>query len=191
MDEFFTYLNNINVLSKKTEEAFRKILTKKIYPAKYKLCEAGKVPHKIGYLKSGIAKAFIISKKGSEYNKSLFVNGDFLASLYGLIQNKPSTYTIECLTECVVINCGYNDFMRLVLTHNDMAQLHRKNLEKVYEYNLIRNLDFLTLDASQRYLNLKKRIPTIDTLISQKEIASHLAITPIQFSRIKKKLLFT
>lgn len=183
-------MNQIYPLSKRSEEAFNKILTKKTYPAKYKLCEIGKIPNEIGYLKSGIARAFMISPKGKEYNKSIFAKGEFLASYTGLIQNTPSKYTIECLTDCVVINCNYTEFMNLVVSYNDISILHRKNIEKVYLYTYNRNLDFLTLNATQRYLNLCKRIPNIDNLITQKQIANHLAITPTQLSRIRKNLLY-
>jgi len=191
MDQFFNHMNCIVPLSTKSEEAFRKILTKKTYPAKYKLCEIGKIPSKIGYLKLGIARAFMISPKGKEYNKSIFAKGEFLASYTSLIQNTPSKYTIECLTDCVVINCNYVEFMNLVVLYNDIGRLHRKNIERVYLYMHNRNLDFLTLDATQRYLNLCNRIPNIDSLITQKQIANHLAITPIQLSRIRKKLLYS
>jgi len=189
MDQFFNHMNCIVPLSKKSEEAFRKILTKKTYPAKYKLCEIGKIPSKIGFLKSGIARAFMISPKGKEYNKSIFAKNNFVASYTALVTNTPSTYTIECLTDCTIIECNYSDFIHLVETLNDISIMHRKNVENIYIYNTNRNIEFLTLDATQRYLNLQQRIPNINLLISQKQIANHLAITTIQLSRIRKKLL--
>ena len=44
------------------------------------------------------------------------------------------------------------------------------------------------MDATQRYLKLCKKIPDIESLIPQYQIASYLGITPVQLSRIRKKM---
>jgi len=44
------------------------------------------------------------------------------------------------------------------------------------------------LDATGRYLHLKSQFPGIENLIKLNEIASYINITPIQLSRIRKKL---
>ncbi len=44
------------------------------------------------------------------------------------------------------------------------------------------------LNATERYLCLKKEIPNIENLIQLNQIANCLNITPIQFSRIRKKI---
>jgi len=46
----------------------------------------------------------------------------------------------------------------------------------------------MSLNATQRYLNLRQCIPNIDDLIPQFQIASFLNITPVQLSRVRKKL---
>ena len=51
-----------------------------------------------------------------------------------------------------------------------------------------RSLELMSLNATERYLNLRKRIPNIDELIPQFQIASFLNITPVQLSRVRKKL---
>jgi CRP-like cAMP-binding protein len=188
LDKFINYIKSVHPLSNQTVNKFCEILTEKRYFTKDLISEIGVTPKKISFLKSGIARLYMISPKGNEYNKAIFTSGDFIGSLSALIKNKPSIYTIECLTECTVFECDYTTFIALVETNNDLATLHRKNLEKQYITIYNRNLEFLTLDATQRYLNLRKKIPNIDTLIPQKQIANHLAITSIQLSRIRKKL---
>jgi hypothetical protein len=61
------------------------------------------------------------------------------------------------------------------------VELHYAHLQKT-------NDELLTLNATGRYLKLQKRIPNIDNMINQYHIASNLGITPIQLSRIRKKL---
>jgi hypothetical protein len=48
----------------------------------------------------------------------------------------------------------------------------------------------MTLNATESYIKLRKQIPDIDSLIPQYQIASYLSISPVQLSRIRKKLNF-
>jgi hypothetical protein len=44
------------------------------------------------------------------------------------------------------------------------------------------------MNATERYLSLRKQIPNIDNLIPQYQIATYLSITPVQLSRIRNNL---
>jgi len=63
-------------------------------------------------------------------------------------------------------------------------------LEQVFISYEERNLDLMTLNATESYIKLRKQIPDIDSLIPQYQIASYLSISPVQLSRIRKKLNF-
>jgi hypothetical protein len=54
-----------------------------------------------------------------------------------------------------------------------------------------RQLELISMDAKQRYLTLINEIPEIETLIPQYQIASYLSVTPVQLSRIRKKIKTT
>lgn len=188
MDQFINYIKSIHPLSQQSIIKFSEILTEKKYFEKDLICEIGRTPNKISFLKSGIARIFTILPKENEYNKVIFTRGDFMGCLTGLITKKPSVFTIECLSDCEVIECEYDKFISLVEKNNDLATFHIKNLEKLYLTNYKRSFGHLTLNATERYLELREQIKDIDILISQKQIANHLAITSIQLSRIRKKL---
>jgi CRP-like cAMP-binding protein len=51
-----------------------------------------------------------------------------------------------------------------------------------------REIEFLTLDAEQRYRALLDRSPHLLQLISQKDIASYLRMTPETFSRLRSRV---
>jgi hypothetical protein len=44
------------------------------------------------------------------------------------------------------------------------------------------------MDAKAQYLALLKKMPNIEELIPQYQIASYLSITPVQLSRIRRKI---
>ena len=70
----------------------------------------------------------------------------------------------------------------------DISNLYNRILESVYILYEAKQLETAALDATQRYLQLKRRIPNIENLIPQYQIASYLNISPVQLSRIRKSL---
>ena len=82
----------------------------------------------------------------------------------------------------------YKKFMDLCKENSGINTLYSKVLEAVYMKYENRLMDLIALDAKGRYLELRKQVPMVETLIPQYHIASYLGITPVQLSRIRKKL---
>lgn len=189
MDTFLSYIKNIHPLSINSLTEIKKVLIEKKYTAKTILSAKNKIPHNFYFLESGIARAYLINQKGNEYTRHIYFKGNIVGSFVALIKNKAALYTIKCLTNCKVIECDYLKLSQLSNKYIDIAILNRKILEKLYVSAVNRNIEFLALNTTKRYLNLKKQIPGIDNLVSQKIIASHLATTTVQLSRIRRSLL--
>jgi len=189
MKELINLINNTYPLSKNTFEKLMGIVTTQTYPPKYKLAEIGKKTYDIYFLFSGIVRSYIISPKGKESNSSLFYKETYISSFSSLINKTPSSTTIECLTDCKIAKCNYDNLIKLADQYNDLNLAYIKSIENLIILTEERDIEFATLTATERYLALKHRVPKIDNLISQKHIASHLGITPVQLSRLKKKLL--
>jgi len=51
-----------------------------------------------------------------------------------------------------------------------------------------REWEFMTLSAEQRYLVLMQTHPELEERISQYHLASHLGISPVSLSRIRRRL---
>jgi CRP-like cAMP-binding protein len=188
MNPNFTFLNSFSNTSKETFKNLEKLSTFRRIKAKTIISRSGEIPTKYYFLVSGLTRAFIVSETGKEHNKNIFSPISFVASFTALINNKPSELTYETLTDCKVYEFDYNEIMSLCKKDLSVCLLYAKILEQVFIGYEKRNLELLTLDATQRYLNLRKSIPNIDGLIPQFQIASFLNITPVQLSRIRKNM---
>ena len=62
-----------------------------------------------------------------------------------------------------------------------MEDAYIKKEKRIFELSM--------LDATDRYLKIRKDLPNIEKQIPQYQIASFLNITPVQLSRIRKDLL--
>ncbi|AUP81473.1 Crp/Fnr family transcriptional regulator [Flavivirga eckloniae] len=182
------FINSFLDVSEETFEKLASISTFRKFEKGYQIDKSGEVPSKIYMLISGIIRAYLSSETGKEYNKNFFMPFSFVGSLTALIKKESSRLTYEALTDCKVYEIGFKDVMQLCNEDIQVSRLYNKVLEKVFIRYEERQLEFISMDATERYLKLRKKIPGIDDLIPQYHIASYLSITPVQLSRIRKKI---
>lgn len=189
MEEIIQQINEIHPISERNLKKMLKQCEIKEYSPKHKLVKLNQKTNHFYFLISGIVRAYTISTNKKEANISLYFQNSFFSSFSSLITQIPSKIAIECLTDCKIARCNYSEFIKLTEKHIDLNILYRKSLEYLFLFLERRDIEFATLTATERYLELNNRLPNINNLISQKNIASHLGITPVQLSRLKKKLL--
>ena len=182
------FLNSLSILSEASEAELIRISEFKSVAAGTQIVKRGKIPRKVYLLVSGIIRSYINTESGKEFNKNFYFPVSFVGSLTALIKRKPSLFGFETLTDCELYEIDYNALMALCKNNKSINRLFYRVLEKSYITYEKRYVELLSLDAKARYLELRKRIPQVDMLIPQYQIASYLGITPVQLSRIRKKL---
>ncbi|GAA4882540.1 Crp/Fnr family transcriptional regulator [Flaviramulus aquimarinus] len=188
MNPNLVFLNSFLDVSEETFSKLAKISSYKKLEPGVLISKPGEVPNKIYMLTSGMMRAYLSDEKGKEFNKNFFMPFSFVASLTALIQKQASTLTYETLTECKVYELNFNDIQDLCKKDISISNLYNRILEHVFIRYEERQLELISMDATKRYLKLRKKIPDIDKLIPQYQIASYLSITAVQLSRIRKKI---
>tara|TARA_R110002050_G_C8948187_1_gene513128 strand:- start:135 stop:710 length:576 start_codon:yes stop_codon:yes gene_type:complete len=184
----FDYLNSISKISEDTFEELQSISEFKRIPAGTQIIKLDEMTSKIYMLVSGVMRCFISTESGKEFNKSFYMPMSFVGSLTALIKKKPSLFTFETLTDCKVYEVDYYELMVVFKNNLVLKDLHNKTLEGLYIQYEKRLVELVSMDATERYLELRKQNPNIDELISQYHIASYLGITAVQLSRIRRKI---
>ncbi|MDP5156971.1 MAG: Crp/Fnr family transcriptional regulator [Flaviramulus sp.] len=152
------------------------------------LVKLGEVPTKVYFVISGVVRCYICTESGKEFNKNFYLPNSFLGSLTALITKKPSNLVFETLTSCKLYEIDFNKLMQMCKKSHELSLLYSSILEYIYIKYEKRLVELISLDAKDRYLELKSQIPDLDNLIPQYHIASYLGITAVQLSRIRKKL---
>ena len=184
----FDFLNSITDISEDIFEELKSISVFREVPEGTQLVKLNEVPTKIYMLVSGLIRCYLITEEGKEYNKSFYLPISFVASLTALIRKKPSLFVFETLEDCKIYEIEYAKLMTLCKNNIQLSALYAKVLEVVYTKYEKRLVELISLDAKGRYLALRRQIPNLDTIIPQYHIASFLGITPVQLSRIRKKI---
>jgi CRP-like cAMP-binding protein len=182
------FLNSFNGISEEIIAELLKISEFKKISSGTQLVKLNDVSSKIYMLVSGVVRCYLITESGKEFNKSFYLPLGFMGSLTALIKRKPSIFIFETLSDCKLYEVDYYKLMELCKRNEQVNMLYSKVLEVVYVMYERRLIELISLDAKGRYLALRKQIPTVDELIPQYHIASYLGITPVQLSRIRKKL---
>jgi len=189
MNANFVFLNSFAQIDEATFKKLENIASYKILKKHKIIAKEGEMPSQNVYmLISGIMRAYINAESGKQYNKKLFAPKSFVGPLTAIITQKPSELTYETLTECKVIEVNFATFLDMCKTDIKLSNLYNKILESIFMEYERRSLELMSLNATERYRKLRQRIPNIDDLIPQFQIASFLNITPVQLSRIRKKM---
>ena len=188
MNSSFEFLNSIGKISEELFNELKQISELKTVPPGNQVVKLNEVPTKVYLIKSGVIRCYLCTESGKEFNKSFYFPTSFMGALTALVKNKPSAFVFETITECKLYEVDYAGLMKIYHRSDALKNLYAKVLESVYIQYEKRLVDLISLDATQRYLELKKQHPDIDRLISQYHIASYLGITPVQLSRIRKKI---
>ncbi|MCF8274741.1 MAG: Crp/Fnr family transcriptional regulator [Flavobacteriaceae bacterium] len=188
MNPNFAYINSFINVSEESFVKLQKISAFKNLEANKPIAKAGDITSKIYMLVSGLMRVYLSTENGKEFNKNFFMPISFVGSFTALIQNEPSKLTYETLTECKVFEIDFNKLINLCKQDIAISNLYNKIVEHIFIKYEERQIELISLDAKHRYLALRERIPDIDTLIPQYHIASYLSVTPVQLSRIRKKL---
>lgn len=181
----YKFLNGISPISESLFFRLQLISSFKLFKKDDVVTNFGEVPTKAYLLLDGVMRAFIQDDVGKEYNKNIFTPSSFVASFTSIIRDKPSLLCYQALTNCKTFEIDFKSFLNICQQDIEASVLYSRILERIFITYEKRNLELLSLNATQRYHQLRSRIPHIDSLIPQYQIASYLNITPVQLSRIR------
>jgi CRP-like cAMP-binding protein len=190
MDNNYNFLKGFGDISEASYKKLESFAKFRKVPANTILAEAGTIQKNVYMLVSGVISAYVTSESGKYYSKRLFTPISFAGALTAILKNEPTEVSYITLTDCKVYEMDFYEFKGLCNEEPEIGGFYVKVLEHAFIAYEARNLDLMRLNATEGYLKLRKQIPDIDNLIPQYQIASYLNITPVQLSRIRKKLNF-
>ncbi len=180
-----SYFNNISLLTDQTWDRILPMFRQEALLKNQFFAKENEIARKIGFLETGVVRAYFMNNEGKEYNKQLFVGQSIIGAYSSLLTAKPNLVAQQALTDCVVYTCNYADLVSLFDTHQDLERLTRKIAEYYFIEKEKKEIEIVLLDASQRYIIFQKEFPTLEQHIPQYHIASYLGVTATQLSRIR------
>lgn len=147
--------------------------------------KTGEYSKRMGFVVKGILRAYHRTEEGGNYNKTFFTEGSFVGPYSSLVSGQKNLINIQCLTDVSLLGASYADVVVLYNDYPKVERLSRIIAEQYFVNKERREIQLVTLNASERYELFRKNSPGIEQRIPQYHIASYLGITPTQLSRIR------
>lgn len=140
-------------------------------------------------LDEGLVKLSYYTPEGAEWIKSFIADRGVFGAADNDLAPASSTFLATCLEPCTVV--------ALPLTWASNRLANDPALQKRYGRFLVwlqmrkqaREESLLCQSAADRYVAFAQTKPDLMTRLSQADIARYIGVTPIAFSRIKRRLV--
>lgn len=187
MTDLKTFFNALSPISTESWAKFAALFTPNVLKKGDYFITDGQTATEIGFLESGIIRAFYRNNEAIEYNKHFFLNPCFIGGYASLITGKPNQINQQALTDCTIQVAQFAAIQNLYQSCPDIDRAARILAEQFFVQKEQREIDIVLLDADKRYQIFQKEFPQLEQQIPQYHIASYLGITPTQLSRIRRK----
>ena len=187
-ENFYKVLNTFSGISFPEFERVRHLFHKRKIPKDAFFIRSGEKPVSFAFVSSGLFRSFYCTDAGEEYTKNFVKLGEIIAAYSSYLAGTDSSINIEALKDSLILDCKFKEFTVLTESSLPWERFRRKLSDLLFIQREIREFELLTLDAADRYRKFLEKFSEIENEITDYNIASYLGITPVSFSRIRKKI---
>ena len=153
--------------------------------------DVGEPAQWVAFVERGCFKYMVHNdEEGKDYCTGFAFEGEFVADFPYCLDGDASEVTIEADMPCEVRVISGAELQRLFDTDPSMAKMDVKILKNLFKMVYQRDLDHYRYTARGRYRRLLDRCPQVVQMLSLKDIASFLNITPSYLSKLRKEITF-
>ena len=158
----------------------------RLYAKEETIVQQGVVGKYLGVVESGYFKYIVISTSGNEAVVGFAFEGEIVADFYNSYNSRPSEITIKAGTDSSVSQIRMSEAREVfdATFKGNLSSLNGTLFNEIYN----RYLELYRKTPTERYLDLINEFPQILDIVSLRDIASYLLITPVYLSRIRKNL---
>lgn len=152
------------------------------------IIEQGQLAPNIYFLKKGYVRFFSVSEDGKEFTQSFANSPGIAGSTRAMSRQTKSLFSIEALEDVLCYELKWQPMFETMKDKPGFLMAYNSLLENLFIKKEEREYAFVQQTAEQRYLNFLAENCELRDMLPLKMIASHIGITPIALSRIRKKL---
>ena len=149
---------------------------------------ANSVQKELGFVFSGLIRAFYIDKAGNEISVNFIPENRYATHYSAFIAQTPSKYYFQCIEPTVIVNLSFKHIQEGYEKFPVLERYGRLVAEQVLRSQQKRIEGFLFDNAETRYLSFIKENPDLFNRVSVSYLSSYLGIERQSLTRIRKKL---
>jgi len=150
------------------------------------IIKLGTLANELFYIINGVLRIYQIASDGSEFTMSFVTDGYFLMA--SMLPYKKSLTWVEALTNIDYAYLKYDIVEEVAKKHKILDKIQDEIVSGYIDRDHVRELALRANDATERYIMFLDLYPDLIDRIPHYYIASYLNMSPIQLSRIRRKL---
>jgi CRP/FNR family transcriptional regulator, anaerobic regulatory protein len=150
--------------------------------------QANTVQKNIGFIHSGLLRAFYINSEGKDITIRFVEENGFATDYSSFIQQTKSRYYFQCLEKTTIVNIPHEHIQNGYSNYPLLEKYGRIIAEEIIKGLQSRIESFQFYSAEERYLNFVKNSPTLFNRVSLSYLSTYLGIERPSLSRIRKKI---
>ncbi|MCP4121817.1 MAG: Crp/Fnr family transcriptional regulator [Bacteroidetes bacterium] len=152
------------------------------------LIRAGETKKEIWFVLKGLVRAYYVKENGQEMTPFFWSENEITAPWEAIYMNQPSQLNFEAVEPTLIVAGDFVAFRTLVNTNPRIQKAYMEMMEQILSATLMQSQSFRNEKPEDRYIHLQQENPQLVPRLPQKLLASFLGITPISFSRMKKRM---
>lgn len=150
------------------------------------LLKAGRRCEQLSFVQSGFLRMFV-STEEKEITQWIATEGYFCTDLSGFVQDTPSRFSIQALSDTEVYTIHKADYQKISTLIPTWHELEKLFLVRCFTMLEERIFSHLSMTAEERYHQFFAQNRALFNQVPLQYIASMLGMTSETFSRIRKK----
>jgi CRP-like cAMP-binding protein len=144
----------------------------------------GQINRRLGIVRKGVLRGFVIDDQGNEVNIMLYQENDIISGNF--VPDMSATINIQALEKSIIDVANFSTAILIIRNNENLNKLFNEIVYLLHSKIQSRLSSFVNNNSSDRYLYFLKEYPNLINRIPNYHIANFLGITPTQLSRIRK-----
>jgi CRP-like cAMP-binding protein len=187
-----TFLNSVNTLCPKVTkvelEYLESGLTVTELKSKHFYIHANTIQKEIGFVFSGLLRAFYVDNDGKEISVNFIREGKYATHYSAFLTQTRCKYFFQCMEPSIIVNLSHKHIQEGYNKFPNLERYGRLVAEEVLKAQQRRIESFLFDNAETRYLDFVIENPDLFNRVSLSCLASFLGVERQSLTRIRKKL---
>lgn len=150
---------------------------------------ADKICKKVGFVRSGLLKSYIIDDKANEKIIEFYPENSFLSAFTSFITQEKTDWNIQTIEDSEILIVSKDFLENLYTRHKCWTLLGLEMFKKQTLKKCNREKSLLVNSATERYLIFRKQYESIENRLTLNQIALYIGIQPESLSRIRKNIM--
>ena len=185
-DQILSNIEKHISLDESEQKFFCSLLKEKQFSKKDFVLSEGQLCRNISFVNTGILRAFF-NHDGKQSTIMFAMKDWWITDMNCFVNRQPAMLNIVALEQTEVLQLSKENMGKLLDNFPKFERFFRIIFQNAYVREQLRTIQNLSLPAAERYDNFCTKYTRISQMITQKQIASYLGITPEFLSSIRAK----